>query len=193
MRRNIKTTYLFIALCGAIFVSCNQPSSDESSKTEPLTVFNQELAIPNFNIATINDSSIYKRASLDTTGIVLIKYFNPDCDHCQEEAQAFMAKKDSLTNIKTLWACGDWTPLNKVRAFAEDYKLNDLRPIVIGKELNNELLVHYGFSGVPFTAVYKDNQLIKEYVGDVDFSELIAINNGTYVAETNEVDLEQEE
>jgi len=165
-----------VLLAVAILVSCGGSSNTEEAD------FNPALAIPTFNISTI-DGTVYNNESLATEGIVLIKYFSPDCEHCQQEAQAFVAKKDSLQNIKTIWTSGDWAQMYHVKDFARKYELAQLKPLVIGKEMNNEFLVHFGFSGVPFTAVYKDNQLIKEYRGDVDFKELIAMNNGTFVPE----------
>ena len=40
---------------------------------------------------------------------------------------------------------------------------------------------YYNLSGLPFAEVYKDNQLLEAYNGALDFSELIAINDGTFV------------
>ena len=165
------------ALVALVMVSCGQSSSNSK---EQAVVQDSTLMIPAFTIATINDSTLYNYQSISTDGIVLIKYFSPDCSHCQEEAKVFLSKKDSLENIRTLWTSGDWADLGKISRFATEYQLDQLNPIAIGKETANELLVHYGFRSVPFTAVFKDNQLIKTYEGDIDFDELIAINNGTW-------------
>lgn len=183
---------LFIALLITAVFGCSQKPSDSTTTKEAVADFNEALAIPFFNISTIDDSTGFNRQDLDTNGIILIKYFSPDCEHCQEEAHAFFSKKDSLQNIRTIWTSGDWAQLKMVREFAEKYQLEQLDPIAIGKETANDLVVHYGFSGVPFTAVYKDNQLIKEYRGDVDFRELIAINNGTYKPKQDIPDLQNE-
>jgi hypothetical protein len=56
-----------------------------------------------------------------------------------------------------------------------------LNSIAIGKEIDRFLISYYKLSGMPFAAVYKDNQLIKTYTGGLDFSELIAINDGKFI------------
>lgn len=160
---------------------CGQPTKEMPESTE--TDFKEALAIPNFSISTINDSTDFHSESVPKNGLLMIKYFSPDCDHCQEEAQTYVSKKDSLANIRTIWISGDWASLQAIREFAEKYQVAQLNPVAIGKETTNDLLAFYGLSGIPFAAVYKDNQLIKAYRGSVDFPELIAINDGTFVPE----------
>ena len=176
--KKIIVAMLMAVVIAMAFVSCGQ-SSTSSEKV----VLDSALMLPDFVLATFEDSTEWSSDNLSKEGILLIKYFNPDCNHCQDEAKLYLSKKDSLQNIKTVWVAGDWTPLELVRSFVDEYQLAELNPIVIGKEPENALLVHYGFSGLPFTAIYKDNQLIKEYTGELDWDELMAINNGTYVPE----------
>ncbi len=160
---------------------CSAQSSIDSTKNTDAAAVNEDSAIPDFILSTIKDSTDFRSTSLSKNGIVLIKYFSPDCDHCQEEAEMFVSKKDSLQNVETIWVSGSWASLKMITEFAEEYQLEKLSPIAIGKETEGDrLLTFYKLTGVPFAAVYKDNQLIKEYRGSLDFSELIAINNGTF-------------
>ena len=137
-------------------------------------------AIPDFTSFTIKDSTEFSSKSLPKKGILLIKYFSEDCSHCQDEAKLFLSKKENIKNIKTIWISGSWAELKRIEAFAEKYKLAALNPIAIGKETGSFLLSYYKITGLPYAAVYKDNKLIKEYTGEVDFEELIAISNGKY-------------
>ncbi|MEM6629116.1 MAG: hypothetical protein AAF694_05565 [Bacteroidota bacterium] len=174
-----KTNSIFMALfITTILFSCSQLSTDTTETYDAATTFNEELAIPDFTISTIRDSTDFSSKSIPKEGILLIKYFSTDCDNCQEEAERYFSKKDSLQNIKTMWISGDWSELKLIKEFTEKYKLEQLNAIAIGKETNNFLVSHFEFTGVPFAAVYHDNQLIKEYKGALDFSELIALNNG---------------
>ena len=174
--KKIIVAMLMAVVIAMAFVSCGQSNSNKQAEV----VLDSALMLPDFVLATFEDSTEWSSDNLSKEGILLIKYFNPDCNHCQDEAKLYLSKKDSLQNIKTVWVAGDWTPLELVRSFVDEYQLAELNPIVIGKEPENALLVHYGFSGLPFTAIYKDNQLIKEYTGELDWDELMAINNGTY-------------
>ena len=178
-----------LALTTFIVLSCGQSSGDTGSTkgvladTVATSDFDEAMAIPDFTLSTIADSADFNSRDIPREGIVLLKYFSPDCDHCQEEADTYVSKKDSLQNIKTIWVSGDWAPLSMIKGFAETYGLEALGPIVIGKETTNDLLAFYKLSGIPFAAVYKDDQLIREYRGPLDFKELIEINDGTFVPE----------
>lgn len=183
--KNVNFLVAVVLATTALF-SCSQPSggasnTDGSGAAENAAVFYDSLAIPDFTVATIQDSAGYSSESIPKDGLLLIKIFSPDCDHCQEEATTYLLKKDSLLNIKTVWIAGSWVDLTAVQEFAELYQLADLDPLAVGKDSDNYLVSYYGLSGIPFAAIYKDNQLLKEYKGSVDFAELIAINNGTFV------------
>jgi len=171
----MKRRIIFLLFISIFIVSCTQ-----KKKEEP---FVAELALPQFQLATVIDSTMVLSQDIPTEGLVIIKYFTPDCNHCQEEVTTYFSKKDSLSNIKTLWMSGDWATLEDIQLFAEVYKLKQLNPIYIGKDVGSNLVLYYDLKTVPFAVVYKDNQLIKEYRGDLDFDELIDINYGKYVPE----------
>ena len=166
---------LFLA---AVSNSYGQASTDANNIKDSTANVKEDLAIPDFTISIMRDSTDFSSNSIPKDGLLLIKYFSPDCDHCQEEAEEYFSKKDSLQNIKTIWISGSWAELNAIKAFANTYKVEQLNAIAIGKETDNYLLSYYDLSGVPFAALYRDNQLIKKYYGFLNFSELIAINNG---------------
>jgi hypothetical protein len=178
MIKNISLRLGAIILMSLILLSCNENPKKEKIVEEP---FREKLAFPSFVLAKMQDSSFVGNNSIPKKGIVMLKYFSPDCDHCQEEATLYVSKKDSLQNIQTVWMSGEWANLADIQLFAETYKLNEVHPLFVGKDMGSNLLLYYDIKGVPFSVVYKDNQLIREYRGDLNFDELIEINNGTYV------------
>lgn len=146
-------------------------------------VFYPELAIPNFIIYESKDRAAFTNEDLPEKGILMVKYFSPDCNHCQDEAQLLVSQKDSLQNIQTLWVSGSWANFDSIQKFIDRYRIDELNAVAIGKEADDSLLLSYKIKGIPFAAVYKDNQLLKEYPGALDLKELFSINNGTYVLE----------
>ena len=79
-----------------------------------------------------------------------LNIFSPDCDHCQEEAEIHLSKKDSLQNVKIIWVSGDWAELKMIKEFAENYQLKQLDLIAIGKETveNWQVLENHLWIGV---------------------------------------------
>ena len=152
----------------------------KTEKKEANDSFVEALAMPDFRLATMQDSTMVLSKDIPKEGLVVLKYFSPNCHHCKDEAKMYLSKMDSLRNIKTIWMSGDWAKLEYIQIFAEDYQIEQLNPIHIGKDVGSNLVLYFDFQTVPFAAVYKDNQLIKEYRGDLDFDELIDMNYGRY-------------
>lgn len=192
---NLRNCYFLVfVFIGLVLGNCSQRKEEEKqTKPEVKREFKTDLAMPDFNIASVDDSTVLASKNINKKGLLLLKYFSPDCDHCQEEAKIYFSKKDSLKNIKTVWISGDWANLKMVSEFAEKYKIEELNPIAVGKENGNALLSHFDITGVPFAAVYHRNQLIKEYRGEIDFEELIKINNGEFDLGNDSLNSEKEQ
>ncbi len=191
-----KISILMFLFSSVVLLSCNNTSTDSNATAKAIDEeikLDSALMIPDFTISTIQDSTNFSSESIPKDGIFLIKYFSPDCDHCQNEATMYVSKKDSLANIKTIWISGDWASLKMIEEFYENYQLAQITPLAVGKDNSLKILSYYKISGVPFAAVYHDNQLIKEYKSALDFRELIAINNGTFVPNTADTTLQKEQ
>jgi thiol-disulfide isomerase/thioredoxin len=160
----------------AISISFAQPSKDSSAP------YFKNVSIPNFTISLVADSSNFSSSQLPQNETVLIIYFNPECDHCQKEAEIYLSKMDSLRNVKTVWIAAKYVQLKLIKEFAEKYQLQKLNAIAVGKETAYNLPLFYRMESTPYAAVYTNNKMIVEYRGHFNFEELIAINNGNFVA-----------
>ena len=92
----------------------------KKDKVEVADNFKKDLVIPNFTISTIKDSTDFNSKDIKKDGLILIKYFSPDCDNCQEEAEIYHSKKDSLKNIRIIWISGEWAQMKAIEEFAKN-------------------------------------------------------------------------
>lgn len=166
-------SFLFIAIGLTGFA---QPSKDTSAP------YFKNQALPEFTISLAADSSNFSSKQLSVADNIFIIYFNPECDHCQKEAEHYLSKMDSLQNIKTIWIAAKYVELKLIREFAEKYQLHKLNAIAVGKETAYNLPLFYRMETTPYGAVYSNNKMMVEYRGHFNFSELIAINYGNYEA-----------
>lgn len=166
---------IFLLLLFVSIASFSQPSKDTAAP------YFKDLALPSFTISLVRDSSTFLSKMLPQNEIVFIIYFNPECDHCQKEAETYLSKIDSLQNIKTIWIAAKYVELKMIAAFAEKYQLQKLNALAIGKETAYNLPLFYRMETTPYGAVYSNNKMIAEYRGHFNFSELIAINNGSFI------------
>lgn len=174
MLKRFYTIISAIIVVGTAYTSCNKPVQKKTNE------FRQELSMPDFTLIKAPDSTIVKSSDIDKSGLVVIKYFSPNCKHCQNEAEDMVRYKDSLKNIKTIWMAGDWFSLEQINGFREKYKLDELNPISIGQNYKGDLIMFYDLKSVPYAAVYKDNQFIKDFRSKFNVRDLIKINNGSY-------------
>lgn len=174
MQKRLYTVICTISIVSSAFMSCNKPVKKKVDE------FRQELAMPDFTFIKAPDSTIVQSSEIDKSGLVVVKYFSPNCNHCQNEAEDMVRYKDSLKNIRTIWMAGDWFSLDQITGFREEYKLDELNPIGVGQNFKGDLIMFYNLRSVPYAAVYKDNQFIKDFRGRFDVRDLVKINNGTY-------------
>jgi thiol-disulfide isomerase/thioredoxin len=103
---------------------------------------------------------------------VLIMLFSPECSHCQHEAEALSLHSDEMKNIQVVMIT--FHPLWQMNEFAGRYKLNELKNIVVGKDIYLILPSFYGIRNLPFHALYnKKGNLISVVEGSAEISKLI--------------------
>src|ERR1044071_8907941 len=90
--------------------------------------------LPSFNLLLTDSITYYTKADLPKEKPVLFMLFDPNCDHCQHEAEEILKNIDSLRNIEIVMVTNaDFADLKK---FYIDYKLGQFKNIVAGIEPN---------------------------------------------------------
>lgn len=127
-------------------------------KIEAKKVFNEQIKqLPK----TTSFQWIGKSAvSNDKASVIL--FFSPDCEHCQYEAQAIVAKKNEFANINLWWvSVADSTAMMK---FSKTYGLNNLNNNYLAHLSAEKVYQTFGSVSVPHIFIYnKHNVLQKEF------------------------------
>lgn len=150
-----------------------QPSTDATAP------YFQNIGYPNLKLRLTDSTTIYTKENLPTDKTVVIIFFSPECEHCQAEATALSQKKDSLQNIFMVWNANMVDDFSHVKEFYYKYGLNNLSNIVLGKEVDYYLPLHYRIEITPYAVVYKNGKLFAEF-RHLTVNDLISINNNTY-------------
>ena len=121
----------------------------------------------------MGDSTVkYTKADLPKKKPVLIMLFSPDCDHCQHEAEMFATNAELLKDIHIVMI--STYPLYRLKEFAEAYKLNEMKNIVIAKDPYYLLPPFYAIRNYPFMALYnKKGNLLTTMEGSVTIDKLL--------------------
>lgn len=151
-----------------------QPSTDATAP------YYQNLGYPNIKLRLPDSTTIYTKENLPKDKTIVIIFFSPECEHCQAEATAMMGKKDSLQNIFMVWNANMVDDFGHVKEFYYKYGLDKYNNVVLGKEVDYYLPLHFRIENTPYAAVYKNGKLFAEFRNSLSLENLIAINYNTY-------------
>ncbi|HEY0299143.1 MAG TPA: thioredoxin fold domain-containing protein [Arachidicoccus sp.] len=133
--------------------------------------YQKDSSMPHFLLLR-EDSSWMNTAQLPKHTPVVFIFFNPDCEHCQHEAQELVKNIDKLKNIYFVWTT--YQPaFTEIDDFAKQYHLADYKNMHFTKDPNYEVPSFYRLQMTPYLAAYdKHGQLVKTWEGGVNPKEL---------------------
>ena len=139
------------------------------STTPPYRKFPQ---LPPLQLLLGDSTTQYAKADLPKKKKVLVMLFSPDCSHCQYEAEAMVQRKEDLRDIQVVMVT--MHPIHQMNAFAEKYQLNELKHIVIGRDMYVTLPSFYNIRHLPFHSLYdKKGNLITAFEGSADLQKIL--------------------
>lgn len=104
---------------------------------------------------------------------VIIMYFSPECDHCQQQTRELTARMKELEPVQIVMA--SFQPLESIEAFSKTYNLSRFSNILIGRDSQFLLPPFYNIGSLPYLALYdKKGKLIKVHEGNMSVDKLIA-------------------
>ncbi len=152
-----------IAYCGDVLRFNNvQPNADT-----PLYIKNK--AMPYFAMRLI-DSSMTYRSRFPKKMPVLLVYFNPDCDHCKDEAKQLMEHKDDFKKLYMVFI--STASLPSIKTFADTFDIQG-KNIIIGRDEAYKLPPFYSIRFAPFVVLYnKEKNIENVYEGGISWQKL---------------------
>ena len=120
-------------------------------------------ALPNFKAYTV-DSLAINKAALANRPTVFI-YFDPDCEHCQREADELRKKVTLLAEAKILMLSS--APASALKIFATTHQLDHIPNVQVAHIDRKEAYETFGFASVPDVLIYHaDGSLSKRFRGE---------------------------
>lgn len=103
----------------------------------------------------------------------VIFYFDPHCEHCQNEAKELKKQAQAFQDVRLLWLSTErlWV----LREFEKEYELQKaFSSLTIAQISHQDADKQFGFRTVPTILIY-DNQgnLTKKYVGETKMDAIV--------------------
>jgi thiol-disulfide isomerase/thioredoxin len=120
-----------------------------------------------------DSTSFYTKEDLPKKKKVMLVLFNPQCEHCQQEAENLSQNLDKFKDTHVVMATT--APLYSMNEFMEKYKLGGYKNIVFTQDTHYFLLNFYNLHNLPFHAFYnKNKQLISVFEGSMTLEKIFA-------------------
>lgn len=127
--------------------------------------------LPNLPLTTIDG----KQVNVNTLkGKIIIVLFQPDCDHCQREAQEFSENLDSFRKYTLYFITSNSMP--EIAQFATDYQLAGKKGVVFAYTDVMNVINTFGQVRTPSIYVYGPRgELIKSFNGETPVANVAAV------------------
>lgn len=131
----------------------------------------QSGKIPPFRMTQAN-GKLFKAEDLPMEKPIIIIYFSPDCDHCDNLTKELL--KQAADFSKASIAMITFLPVQSVSNFVNKYKLNRYSNLYVGTEQTSFFVKnYYRVTEMPFVALYtKNGDLVKSYSRNVSLKDL---------------------
>ena len=141
-----------------------------TQQTEP--PYKRFPTAPPLKLLLTDSSTIFTDKELKKNTPLFFILFSPDCEHCQKETEELIDKIDSFKHIQIVMAT--FMPVEKMKTFYENYKLNRFPNITVGYDMQHILATYYRITYTPFLAFYdKKGNLIEGVQGALPLTKVL--------------------
>lgn len=127
--------------------------------------------LPNFEFVKPNGQP-FSNQNLQKGKATIVFFFDPDCDHCQKQADWIAASPESFKNAQLLWV--STAEPDAINIFHKQRFAKFPYPVYFVKDKNYKFDSWFGYSVAPTILVYSSTgQLQKSFKNEVAVSELV--------------------
>ena len=159
---------LSLVLCAFFLLSCSKKETEtQAPEQTAVSAVNEQPSIP---LTLLDNTQVNVK---DLKGKNALIFFQPDCDHCQREAQEFERNLEAFTGTSLYFITSG--PMEEIKAFADAYKLSGRPNVHFAFTAALNVLNNYGPISAPSVYVYsEDHKLVKGFNGETPIERIIA-------------------
>lgn len=120
-------------------------------------------------ILTLNNGKKLSTKTLKGNNVFIL--FQPDCDHCQNEAVEIEQRLEDFRDY-TLYFISS-SPMEQITAFAKNFKLDNKDNVKFALTTNEGVLTYYGAIPTPSIYVYSQGKLRTSFNGQTDVENIL--------------------
>lgn len=102
----------------------------------------------------------------------VIIYFHPECEHCQYEAKEIGIHTSEFVNTNLIMITPDHS-IQRIKDFAAKNHLWEIDNFILLLDKRIAFKHYFGTATIPSVFIYKDNKLIKKYIGETKIEAIL--------------------
>jgi hypothetical protein len=166
----MKITFGLLLLCAFATSACRWEKKEAAKNGEAVEVTPAAKNDLPFMPIALTDGTVANAKDFKGKNILIL--FQPDCDHCQHEAEDIEKRLGDFKDYKLYFVSS--APMPDIEKFATTYKLKGKENILFGNTAAENVLNHFGPIPAPSIYIYNDQQLKKSFEGQTDVGEIVS-------------------
>jgi thiol-disulfide isomerase/thioredoxin len=157
----MKQIILFIAI--ALIQSCHFVHQDDLTSISIL---------PSVKLLLMDSTTIINTTDAPPGKPTILLYFRPTCPHCKKETSTLLENIGTLKDVNIYMLAS--APFVDINNYYRSYHLENVKNIIVGKDLGKSFTGQFTPKAVPYMAIYNTKRnLVKIYYGEVDINFII--------------------
>ena len=166
MKKIILIVSILAVACVALYF-LYKPVHSESEK-QTITTIENVNELP-FMALQMRDGT--RLQAKDLTGKIVLVLYQPDCDHCQREAQAIQANLDAFASYTLYFITTD--SFDAIDTFANTYQLKGFDNVRFGQTQSEYIYNNFGSISAPSVYIYDDGKLLSKFNGETPIEKIL--------------------
>lgn len=127
--------------------------------------------LPSIQLRKMDGSSFGTDSFKNSQKLLVLNYFNPECDHCQSMVQELFREQQLIENVN--WLMITSASVEKTKRFADSMQLSQLQNVTVLNDTASVFLKAFGTISVPTFYVYKNGELLRKHNGECSVAYLV--------------------
>lgn len=120
-------------------------------------------------VLTFSNGEKLSAKTLKGNNVIIL--FQPDCEHCQNEAVQIEQRLEEFKNY-TLYFISS-SPIEQINAFAKNFGLDDKKNVRFAWTANEGVLTYYGAIPTPSIYIYSKGELRTSFNGQTEVENIL--------------------
>lgn len=136
---------------------------------EEVTITSQNL--PSVALRNIDGTILFTDSLKESKDLLVLNYFNPDCDHCKNMVQELFRERSLLENVR--WLMVTTNTVENTQRFADSMNIAQLPNVTVLNDTTSFISKTFGAVSVPSFYVYRKGTLIRKHTGECSIAYLV--------------------